>query len=273
MGSEPRTIRIKVQRYDAGKDAKPYFRDYEVNAKPATTVNEALFIIKERFDGSLAWRVSCRMGICGSCGMSVNGLPLLACQTPIGQLGTDRLVIEPLPNYPIIKDLVTDFTELYYKQSSVKPFIIRSDDRELTNPTREYLQTSAEMEDYLQFSYCIMCGLCNAACPVIPTDREFTGPQALAAAYRYIADSRDEGAAVRLDLVDHAHGCWRCHFAGACSAVCPRGVDPALGIQLLRREALTQKLGIRKRKTGARLAGVGAFNVKPGVPRAPPRTV
>jgi succinate dehydrogenase / fumarate reductase iron-sulfur subunit len=273
MRKELSAVYLKVKRYRPELDAKPFYSEYRVDIKPSTTVNDALYMIKEKFDGSLSWRASCRMGICGSCGMSVNGRPLLACQTSISQLGTDRLVVEPLPNYPVIKDLVTEFNELYEKHRRIRPFIVRKDDKELNAPTREYSQTPRRMEDYLQFSYCIMCGLCNSACPVIPSDREFTGPQALAAAYRYVADSRDEGAGIRLRIVDGPHGAWRCHFAGACSEVCPRGVDPALGIQLLRREALARRLRLKRERGGASVAAVEVRAPRPGVPEAPPRTV
>ena len=249
------------------------FSEYEVNVKPGMTVNDALFFIKERLDGSLSWRVSCRMGICGSCGMQINGRQMLACQTQITDLKTDQIVLRSLPNYPIIKDLVTDLTELYTKHRRVKPYIIRTDLDELEKPTREYVQTPEQMERYLQFAYCIMCGLCNSACPVIATDEKFLGPQALAQAFRYNTDSRDEGAHYRLEVVNEPHGCWRCHFAGACSAVCPRGVDPALGIQLLRREALRSKIGIAKPARGAPVAAIGQFKRREGIPDAPRRTV
>lgn len=264
---------MKVQRFSWDRDARPFFREYLVNVKKGTTVVDALFEIKEKMDPTLTWRVSCRMGICGSCGMLINGFPMLACQTQILELETERLVLQPLPNYPVIKDLVSDFSELYEKQRLVKPYIVRKDLEELERPTREYVQTPEQMERYLQFSYCIMCGLCNSACPVTPTDRKFTGPQALAQAYRYVADSRDEGAELRFAAVDNSHGCWRCHFAGTCSLVCPRGVDPALAIQLLRRETLRDKVGMKGGKLVAQVAAPGQFKPREGVPRAPPPSV
>jgi succinate dehydrogenase / fumarate reductase iron-sulfur subunit len=95
------------------------------------------------------------------------------------------------------------------------------------------------VDDFLQFAYCIKCGLCNAACPTVASDASFIGPQALGQAYRYVADSRDEGARERIKVIDRAHGIWRCHFAGACSFVCPKGVDPALAIQRLRKAVVT----------------------------------
>ena len=154
-------VRIKIQRFRPDDRQSPQFNDYELDVKPSMTVNDALFMIKEKLDGSVSWRVSCRMGICGSCGMKINGRWMLACQTQLADLGTDRIVLEPLPNYPIIKDLVADMTELYTKHKHVRPFIIRTDREEFEKPTREYVQTPEQMESYLQFAYCIMCGLCN----------------------------------------------------------------------------------------------------------------
>ena len=265
-------IRIKIQRFRPDDHQSPQFNDYELDVKPGMTVNDALFMIKEKLDGSISWRVSCRMGICGSCGMKINGRWMLACQTQLADLGTDRIVLEPLPNYPIIKDLVADMTELYTKHKHVRPFIVRTDREEFEKPTREYVQTPEQMESYLQFAYCIMCGLCNSACPVIPTDRKFIGPQAFAQAFRYNTDSRDEDALSRLEIVDEPHGCWRCHFAGACSSVCPRGVDPALAIQLLRKDSIRHKIGIARPKQGPRVAAAGEFKRREGIPDAPPKS-
>lgn len=205
--------------------------------------------------------------------MKINGRWMLACQTQIADLGTDRIVLEPLPNYPIIKDLVADLTKVYMKHRQVRPFIIRTDRGEFEKPTRECVQTPEQMEGYLQFAYCIMCGLCNSACPVIPTDQMFIGPQALAQAFRYNADSRDGRVLSRLEVVDDPYGCWRCLFAGACSAVCPRSVDPALGIQLLRRESLKHRIGIARPKQVAAVAAAGEFKRREGIPEGPPRTV
>ena len=199
------------------------------------TVLSALLYAKEKLDHSIAIRYSCRMASCGSCGMKINGLPRLACYTQISELGKGPITVEPLEHYPPVRDLVTDFEDFFEKHRSVRPHVVRRDKAEQETSKSEYNQSPRELEDFLQFSYCIKCGLCNAACPTVASDASFIGPQALGQAYRYVADSRDEGAHERIGLIDNAHGIWRCHFAGACSFVCPKGVDPALAIQRLRK--------------------------------------
>jgi len=179
------------------------------------------------------------MASCGSCGMKINGMPRLACYTKISDLNTNTITCEPLPNFPYIRDLVTDFSKFFEHHRSIMPFIQnKKADIENVNENSEFVQTPEDIDKFLQFSYCIRCGLCYSACPTVATDLKFPGPQALSQAYRYFADSRDTDKSNRLKVIDTNHGIWRCHFAGSCSNVCPKGVDPALGIQLLRSHLL-----------------------------------
>ena len=134
--------------------------------------------------------------------------------------------------HPVVRDLVTDFDEFFEKHRSVMPWLIRRDTEEKFRAEKEYQQTASQVDYYLDFAHCISCGLCVDACPVSNTNAEFVGPQALGQAYRYNADSRDEGEKLRLDKLDTMEGVWGCEYAGACSQVCPKGVDPALTIQL-----------------------------------------
>ena len=179
------------------------------------------------------------MASCGSCGMKINGIPRLACYTKISELATNTITCEPLPNFPYIRDLVTDFSQFINHHRSVMPYIQnKKADIPDVNELTEYEQTPEDLDKFLQFSYCIKCGLCYSACPTVATDLKFPGPQALSQAYRYFADSRDTDKSNRLKVIDTSHGISRCHFAGSCSNVCPKGVDPALGIQLLRSHLL-----------------------------------
>jgi succinate dehydrogenase / fumarate reductase iron-sulfur subunit len=218
------------------------FDSFEIPLKRWTTVLDALIYAKSYLDSSIGIRYSCRMASCGSCGMKINGIPRLACYTNILELEGDTVTCEPLPNFPHIRDLVTDFSQFFNHHKEMSPYIHneKADIKATANQDiqkdllSEFKQTPEDVEKYLQFSYCIRCGLCYSACPTVATDTKFPGPQALSQAYRYYADTRDNGDKERLKSIDNRHGIWRCHFAGSCSQVCPKGVDPALGIQLLR---------------------------------------
>jgi len=234
-----KTVALKVFRANPALQLKPHFQTFEIPYEPGMTVLSALLRAKENEDHSLAIRFSCRMAACGSCGMKINGVPRLACSTQLTELHEGTITVEPLDNNPLIRDLVTDFTDFFRKHDSVKPYLIRRNLEEQDTSASEYEQSPTELDGFLQFSYCIKCGLCNAACPTMMTDSSYTGPQALAQAFRYIADSRDEGVVERVKAIDHAHGIWRCHFPAACTFVCPKGVDPALAIQKLRRTVLS----------------------------------
>jgi succinate dehydrogenase / fumarate reductase iron-sulfur subunit len=247
-------ITFRVQRFDPEKDRKPHFQEFTVPVKRGTTVMEGLLYIKENLDSSLAFRTSCRMGVCGSCGMLINEYPHLACHTQVEEFHSDKLTLKPLPNMAIIKDLVPKLDTLFEHHKSVKPYIIREDKEEMEKPTAGYLQKPQQLDEYLQFTYCIKCGLCIAACPTSASDKAFLGPQALGQAYRYCADSRDEGQDFRYAIVEKDHAVWNCHFAAACSEACPKGVDPALGIQLLRKGVAAKALGIKKTAAPATLA-------------------
>jgi succinate dehydrogenase / fumarate reductase iron-sulfur subunit len=227
-----------------------HYQTFEIPPEQGMTILSALLYAKERIDHSIAIRFSCRMASCGSCGMKINGLPRLACYTQVTEFGDAPITVEPLDTYPLVRDLVTDFQGFFAKHQSIRPFVVRRNLAEQETSESEYAQSPKELEDFLQFSYCIKCGLCNAACPTMATDRHFIGPQALGQAYRYTVDSRDEGALERLRAVDEEHGIWRCHFAGACTFVCPKGVDPALAIQRLKRLVVSRS---SSKRTGASL--------------------
>ena len=231
--SETKNITLRIARSNPNQNSKTKFMEFNVSYEKWTTVLDAILHVKEYLDHSIAVRYSCRQATCGSCGMVINGKPRLACFTKITELNSNVVTVEPMQNFPIIRDLAVKFDRLFENHKKIKPFLVREDE-EITKQTKELKQSPEEVEQYIQFANCIKCGLCNSACPTMATDSSFVGPQALAQAYRYVADNRDKGKDDRLKIIDESHGIWRCHFAGSCSQVCPKGVDPAMGIQLLR---------------------------------------
>jgi len=266
-------IIFHIRRFDPERDESPHWEQYTVKVESGMTILDGLHQIKQNQDSTLSWRFSCRMGVCGSCAMLVSGKPMLACNTQILDITDRALTLAPLPNFDIIRDLVPDLTRLLEDHVAIQPYIQGQDAEEMENPTGEFFQTPHELEKYLQFSYCIKCGCCMAACPTMATDREYLGPMALAQAYRYNTDSRDRGYERRKSVVGAAHSAFNCHYAGECSNVCPKGVDPARAIQLMKRDLVLDYLKLKKRKKPCRVMGIPSdVEHKPPIP-FPPYTV
>jgi succinate dehydrogenase / fumarate reductase iron-sulfur subunit len=269
-----REVVFVVRRFDPQKDARPRWEEHRLAATPGMTVLEALWLIKETAAPGLAWRASCRMGVCGSCGMMINGRPRLACNTQIAELEEPRVVLAPLPNFPVIRDLVPDLTSMFDAHAALSPFLIRDDRREMEAPTAEYPQSAEELEEYLQFTYCIKCGCCMSACPTRALEPVYSGPMPLAQAHRYNADRRDDGFAERRKALGGEAGPWGCHFAGECSRACPKGVDPAKAIQLMKRQLVLDYLRLlRRRKPAGPASRPEGLEPPPDAPKAPPPTV
>jgi fumarate reductase iron-sulfur subunit len=222
------TITLLVTRYRPDTEAEPTIAEYEVPLRKDWAVLDGLNHVKDQLDGTLSYRWSCRMGICGSCGMTVNGEPRLSCATFLTEFDPGPVRVEPLANFPIVRDLVVDIDDFLRKLPTVKPWIVRHVD---WVEDGEYLQTPDEQSAYKQYSMCINCMLCYSACPVYGVDPDFLGPAAIALAQRYNLDSRDHGGADRLDVLVHPEGVWGCTFVGECTRACPKGVDPAGAIQ------------------------------------------
>ena len=226
----PDQVRIEVFRYDPEKpSAGGYFQSYEVPYVEDWTVLDALNHIKDHLDGSVTYRWSCRMGVCGSCGMMVNGQPTLTCGSFLSEFYPGTIRVEPLEHFPVVRDLVVDVQPFIDKLTSVKPWIIRAQDKPVEQG--EYLQSPEQLAEFKQFTLCINCMLCYAACPVSGIEPDFVGPAALALAHRYNMDSRDEGFKQRRDAVFSHSAVWACTYIGECSVVCPKHVDPAAAIQ------------------------------------------
>ncbi|BBX31760.1 fumarate reductase iron-sulfur subunit FrdB/membrane anchor subunit FrdC [Mycolicibacterium mageritense DSM 44476 = CIP 104973] len=232
-------IVMEVARYRPETDSEPVFQSYDVPLTREWAVLDGLNYIKDRLDGTLSFRWSCRMGICGSCGMTVNGDPKLACATFLVDYLPGPVRVEPMRNFPVIRDLVVDISDFMTKLPRVKPWIINDDEPAADT---EYRQTPAELEEFKQFSMCINCMLCYSACPVYALDPDFLGPAAIALAQRYNLDSRDEGEDDRRDVLAAADGAWACTYVGECSVACPKGVDPAGAIQRYKLTAATHSV-------------------------------
>ena len=233
-------ITLQVARSRPEQESEPVFDEYEVPCHSDWVVLDGLNHVKDRLDGTLSYRWSCRMGICGSCGMTVNGEPKLTCATFLADYAPGPVRVEPLRNFPVIRDLVVDLGDFMEKLVRVKPWIVRSVEKPLASG--EYLQSPEELDEYKQFSMCINCMLCYAACPVYGLDPDFVGPAAIALAERYDLDSRDQGARERLDVLIEHEGVWGCTFVGECTRVCPKHVDPAGAIQRYKLKAAQESV-------------------------------
>jgi len=239
---------LKVRRYqpdDSGDGAAaPYWEQFDVELDPTLSVLDGLLQARDRDDGSLAVRCSCRAAICGSCGVKINGQSTLACLTQIGDAheranrmngGSKPIVVEPMANMPVIKDLITDMESTHWKKiRRVTPWLLDDGDP----PERERIVEPESMVDITQTIACIQCGACVSACLSMEADPDFIGPAALAKAYRFVADPRDVEAENRLyDLAQDAHGIYDCTHCFSCVDACPKGVAPMDQIMRLRRRA------------------------------------
>ncbi len=218
---------IVVTRFDPDRDEVPKIQSYEVPVQSDWKVLDALNFIKDELDPSLSHRWSCRMAVCGSCGMMVNGEPKLTCKDSLSNYG-DRVEITPLANFPVIRDLVVEMEGFLERFQKVKPWIVRAKERAVEEgPLR---QSPQELADFKQFSMCINCMLCYSACPVVGNEPDFLGPAAIAIGHRYNLDSRDEGAEERNEVFREEGGVFACSYANECSEVCPKNVDPAAAV-------------------------------------------
>ena len=225
MTEHTRSIAIEVLRYRPEQEDAPVWQRFSVPFTDDMSVLQGLQQIKDDQDGSLSFRWSCRMAICGSCGMMVNGKPALSCQTFLRDLLPGPVRVEALVHFPIERDLVVSIDGFVKKLEDIKPYLIPKTPRRLDEG--EHLQTPEQLALFDQFSGCINCMLCYSACPQFGLDPGFTGPGVLALLHRYNADSRDGGAAQRMDVMNAEAGVWGCTAVGYCSEVCPKHVDPA----------------------------------------------
>lgn len=223
-----RTIELEVLRYNPEQDEAPRWQRYSVPCEGEWVVLDALNYVKDHLDTTLSYRWSCHMAVCGSCGMMINGEPTLACKAFLRDY-PGRIRVEPLANFPIERDLVTVVDDFMAKLARVKPYLVPRDGGPPAGV--EYRQRPHELKRFKQYTLCINCMLCYAACPQYGLVPEFLGPAAIALAHRYNQDSRDGGRDERQEVIASDAGAWECSFVGACSEVCPKHVDPAGAVQ------------------------------------------
>ena len=224
-------MQLEIFRYRPEEESKPTMQTYEIPFHKDWAVLDAINHIKNEIDGTLSYRWSCQMGVCGSCGVMINGVPKLSCATFLKDYFPHKIRIEPLTGFPVERDLIFEMDDFMEKLTEIKPYIIRKEEEEKSLDEGENPQTPAELAHFKQYSMCINCMLCYAACPIYALDSKFIGPAAIALAQRYNMDSRDQGKNIRQETIASHEGIWECTFVGECSAVCPKDVDPAAAIQ------------------------------------------
>jgi len=258
---------LRVRRYNPESGEAPYWEEHTVELEPHRSVLEGLLQAKARFDGSIGVRCSCRAAICGSCGVRVNGQPGLACHTHLDRAqasspdGDGVIVVEPMGNMPVIKDLIVDMDAVHWKKiQRVTPWLINTE----PVPEREYVVDRESMVDVTQSMACIQCGACVSDCLSMEVDPLFVGPAALAKAYRFVGDPRDSQQYERLnDLAEDPHGIYDCTHCFKCIDACPKGVAPMNQIMRLRRRAGNDH-GIVDRNNGHRHESAFGTLVKQG---------
>ena len=224
-----KTVNISIYRYNPDVDDAPYMKDYslEIEENQDLMVLDLLIKLKEK-DPSLAFRRSCREGVCGSDGLNMNGKNGLACITPMSSLKSGKIVIRPLPGLPVIRDLIVDMSQFYKQYEKIKPYLIND---EKTPPARERLQSPEERAKLDGLYECILCACCSTSCPSFWWNPDkFIGPAGLLHAYRFLIDSRDTATEQRLDDLDDAFSVFRCHGIMNCVNVCPKGLNPTKAI-------------------------------------------
>ncbi len=235
-----RTIQFSIYRYNPTVDAKPYMKAYEltIQKKSDPMLLTLLERLKAEQDATISYRRSCREGVCGSDGMNINGANGLACITPLSQLKTDKIIIRPLPGFPVIRDLVVDMSQFYQQYERIEPYL----QNDSVAPAQERLQSPEERAQLDGLYECILCACCSSACPSYWWNPDkFVGPAGLLQARRFLADSRDTATQHRLGQLQDPFSVFRCRSIMNCVTVCPKGLNPTEAIGKIRQQMLTQQ--------------------------------
>lgn len=226
-------VQVRIKRFEQGKDRTPYWSEYEVEADPTDRLLDTLHAIKWYQDGSLAFRRSCGHGVCGSDAMLINGRNRLACKVLVQDLG-ERITVEPLRGFPVVKDLVVDMEAFFAKYRSLQPFLITKS----VEPIKERRQSPEQRERFDDTTKCILCAACTTSCPSFWANPDFLGPAAIVNAHRFVFDSRDEATAERLAALNQRDGVWRCRTIYNCTEACPRDIKVTRAIAEVKKASL-----------------------------------
>ncbi|MCZ6533621.1 MAG: succinate dehydrogenase iron-sulfur subunit [SAR324 cluster bacterium] len=229
-------ITVKILRSDGAEGAPARFQTFQVAREPKMSVLDAVAKIQSTQDASLAYRYSCRAGMCGTCSMRVNGKNRWTCRTSVDNLKSDTITLEPLPNYPVIRDLAVDMKPFFENYRKAIPQFIPAQPRRAD--FARIPQDAPERQEINQHVECITCGNCFGACSLVGSSSAYLGPAALNRAYVLISDSRDGAARERLDILNAHSGVWGCHTQFNCSDACPMGISPTRAIQKLKRKEI-----------------------------------
>ncbi|MEI7442088.1 MAG: succinate dehydrogenase iron-sulfur subunit [Actinomycetes bacterium] len=233
------TVTVSVRRFNPEVDEETFLQDFEVEMYATDRVLDALHKIKWEQDGSLSFRRSCGHGICGSDAMRINGLNRLACKTLMKDLDvTKPIIIEAIKGLPLEKDLIVDMEPFFAAYREVLPFLMPSG----SEPERERIQSPEDRARFDDSTKCILCAACTTSCPVFWTDNQYFGPQAIVGAHRFIFDSRDSGAASRLEVLNSKEGVWRCRTTFNCTDACPRGIQITQAIAEVKQALIRGKI-------------------------------
>ncbi len=238
--ADTRTLTLSIYRYNPEVDTKPYMKDYdiEIPVKSDPMLLTLLERLKNEQDDTISYRRSCREGVCGSDGMNINGTNGLACITSVSQLNADRIVIRPLPGFPVVRDLAVDLSQFYEQYERIEPYLQNNE----VAPARERLQSPEERSKLDGLYECILCACCTSSCPSYWWNPEkFVGPAGLLQARRFLADSRDTATVHRLDKLQDPFSVFRCRSIMNCTNVCPKGLNPTQAIANIRKQMLHQE--------------------------------